>query len=285
MRRQALVRLSESLAKMRLSAEVSSQDVQEALRLFKVSTMAAASAGSSAGDVGSLRPETQQEIRRAEDFLKRRIAVRSTVNRKKAWHCLASINRRNCYRVLLLLLLLWSKLRGANTDSSFSRAVAFWNGCRLAFADRCGFVLQVAGLPFCLSVNRWIKPRYCSSLSLSLLPGWRGGDRARTPRDRRRTSDRHHGNQRGAAREEQGLLAVPHAIARAWREQWCHVVCSAGYAWGVSVILLSACQENASICDDLFDTPCPKVVTVPGRNPCPCPCQCCVHWRAPCGHV
>ena len=68
---------------MRLSAEVSSQDVQEALRLFKVSTMAAASAGSTAGDVGSLRPETQQEVRRAEDFLKRRIAVRSTVNRKK----------------------------------------------------------------------------------------------------------------------------------------------------------------------------------------------------------
>lgn len=81
--RQALVRLSESLAKMRLSAEVSAQDVQEALRLFKVSTMAAASAGSTAGDLGSLRPETQQEVRRAEDFLKRRIAVRSTVNRKK----------------------------------------------------------------------------------------------------------------------------------------------------------------------------------------------------------
>lgn len=72
---------------MRLSAEVSAQDVQEALRLFKVSTMAAASAGSTAGDLGSLRPETQQEVRRAEDFLKRRIAVRSTVNRKKVCAC------------------------------------------------------------------------------------------------------------------------------------------------------------------------------------------------------
>lgn len=88
------MRLSESLAKMRLSAEVSSQDVQEALRLFKVSTMAAASAGSTAGDVGSLRPETQQEVRRAEDFLKRRIAVRSTVNRKKVR---SSISPQNCY--------------------------------------------------------------------------------------------------------------------------------------------------------------------------------------------
>lgn len=81
--RQALVRLSESLAKMRLSAEVTAQDVQEALRLFKVATMAAAQAGSTAGDLGSLRPETQREVHRAEDFLKRRIAVRSTVNRKK----------------------------------------------------------------------------------------------------------------------------------------------------------------------------------------------------------
>lgn len=68
---------------MRLSGEVTAQDVQEALRLFKVSTMAAAQAGSTAGDLGSLRPETQREVHRAEDFLKRRIAVRSTVNRKK----------------------------------------------------------------------------------------------------------------------------------------------------------------------------------------------------------
>ncbi|CAM9525071.1 unnamed protein product [Discosporangium mesarthrocarpum] len=80
---EALVRLSESLPKMRLSGEVSPQDVQEALRLFNVSTMAAAKAGSSAGDLGSLRPEGQKEVQRAEDFLKRRIAVRSTVNRKK----------------------------------------------------------------------------------------------------------------------------------------------------------------------------------------------------------
>ena len=38
---EALVRLSEALAKMRMSAEVSVADVQEALRLFKVSTLAA----------------------------------------------------------------------------------------------------------------------------------------------------------------------------------------------------------------------------------------------------
>ena len=38
---EALVRLAESLAKMRLSAEATVNDVEEALRLFKVSTLAA----------------------------------------------------------------------------------------------------------------------------------------------------------------------------------------------------------------------------------------------------
>ena len=38
---EALVRLSESLAKMRLDDQVRSEDVTEAMRLFKVSTMAA----------------------------------------------------------------------------------------------------------------------------------------------------------------------------------------------------------------------------------------------------
>ena len=38
---EALVRLSESLAKVRLDSEVRIEDVNEALRLFRVSTMAA----------------------------------------------------------------------------------------------------------------------------------------------------------------------------------------------------------------------------------------------------
>ncbi|CAM9156668.1 unnamed protein product [Chrysoparadoxa australica] len=80
---EALVRLSESLSKMRLSAEVSPQDVQEALRLFRLSTMAAASAGAGAGDLGSMSAEGRKQVAAAEDFLKHRIAVRCTVNRKR----------------------------------------------------------------------------------------------------------------------------------------------------------------------------------------------------------
>lgn len=44
---EALVRISESLAKMRLAPEATAEDVAEAIRLFRVSTMSAASSGCS----------------------------------------------------------------------------------------------------------------------------------------------------------------------------------------------------------------------------------------------
>eukprot|EP00970_Alexandrium_tamarense_P002380 scaffold344_cov189-Alexandrium_tamarense.AAC.5 len=56
---EALVRVSESLAKMRLDSQVQSEDIAEALRLFKVSTMTANSTdqtnGSSAASAGTDR--------------------------------------------------------------------------------------------------------------------------------------------------------------------------------------------------------------------------------------
>ena len=105
---EALVRVSEALSKMRLSAEVSSRDVREvstssehlcapdahahspdaqALRLFKASTMTAASGGHSShgagggalaaggGGGGLLRPGTAAEMERAEEFVAQRIAI------------------------------------------------------------------------------------------------------------------------------------------------------------------------------------------------------------------
>lgn len=46
---EAIVRISESLAKMRMAPFAVESDVDEALRLFKASTMEAASSGSLAG--------------------------------------------------------------------------------------------------------------------------------------------------------------------------------------------------------------------------------------------
>ena len=78
---EALVRLSESLAKMRLSAEATVSDVEEALRLFKVSTLAASEANPSL--MGVTSGEYSAEVTRAEEFLKRRMGLRMTVNSKK----------------------------------------------------------------------------------------------------------------------------------------------------------------------------------------------------------
>ncbi|KAH9113604.1 hypothetical protein AeMF1_012236 [Aphanomyces euteiches] len=50
---EALVRISESLAKMHLKIEVSAENVEEAIRLFKVSTMNAAQDGGTQGLFGS----------------------------------------------------------------------------------------------------------------------------------------------------------------------------------------------------------------------------------------
>jgi DNA replication licensing factor MCM5 len=77
---EALVRLSESLAKMRLSAEATVNDVEEAIRLFKMSTL---SASQSNPMIQAQSGESRDGIKRAEEFLKRRMGLRTTVNAKK----------------------------------------------------------------------------------------------------------------------------------------------------------------------------------------------------------
>jgi DNA replication licensing factor MCM5 len=75
---EALVRLSESLAKMRLDSEVQPQDVTESLRLFRVSTMAANSAdqtSSSSDATLSVTAPNRQEMERTESFLRSRLVV------------------------------------------------------------------------------------------------------------------------------------------------------------------------------------------------------------------
>lgn len=78
---EALVRMSEALAKMRLSAEATVSDVEEALRLFKVSTLAASqSSPVMAGALGAIPPG---EVLRAEEYLKRRMGLRESTGTKR----------------------------------------------------------------------------------------------------------------------------------------------------------------------------------------------------------
>jgi DNA replication licensing factor MCM5 len=75
---EALIRITESLARMSLKSECTEEHVREAIRLFKVSTFDAASSGISAPE-GALREEHRKEAERIERYLARRCPVGSRV--------------------------------------------------------------------------------------------------------------------------------------------------------------------------------------------------------------
>ena len=79
---EALVRVAEALAKLRLRPEVLATDVHEALRLFKVSTMAAANTSSkgAGAELRFLNEDLRTEIQNAETFLKQRLPTGADVN-------------------------------------------------------------------------------------------------------------------------------------------------------------------------------------------------------------
>ena len=91
---EALIRISESLAKMRLEEEVQTQDIVEALRIFKVSTMAANSAdnsgpnarnahmGNGKNPLKTVMP-SREEMTRTESFLRSRLVIGTIVNKQR----------------------------------------------------------------------------------------------------------------------------------------------------------------------------------------------------------
>ena len=83
---EALIRISESLAKMRLAPEASTDDVAEALRLFRVSTMAASNADAQSVQsniIAAASGGSGEDVQRIEGFLRSRITVQSVVSRKR----------------------------------------------------------------------------------------------------------------------------------------------------------------------------------------------------------
>jgi len=77
---EAVIRISESLAKMELQPFVVDRHVEESLRLFQVSTLDAAMSGSLSGAEGFTTQEDQEVINRVEKQLKRRFAIGSQVS-------------------------------------------------------------------------------------------------------------------------------------------------------------------------------------------------------------
>ncbi|XP_031483441.1 DNA replication licensing factor MCM5 [Nymphaea colorata] len=78
---EAIIRLSESLAKMRLSAVATEEHVTEALRLFHVSTMDAARSG--LNEQMNLTAEMRNEIKQAETQIKRRMGIGSHISERR----------------------------------------------------------------------------------------------------------------------------------------------------------------------------------------------------------
>ncbi|KEH32167.1 putative DNA helicase [Medicago truncatula] len=78
---EAIVRLSESLAKMKLSNHATEDNVQEAIRLFTVSTMDAAKSG--INQQINLSPEMAREIQQAEVQIKRRIGIGNHISERR----------------------------------------------------------------------------------------------------------------------------------------------------------------------------------------------------------
>jgi len=77
---EAIIRISESLAKMRLAPFATEADVDEALRLFQVSTLDAAMSGNLAGAEGFTSEEDQELLNRIEKQMKRRFVIGSQVS-------------------------------------------------------------------------------------------------------------------------------------------------------------------------------------------------------------
>ncbi|EEB18421.1 DNA replication licensing factor mcm5, putative [Pediculus humanus corporis] len=77
---EAIIRMSESLAKMQLLPFATEVHVEEALRLFQVSTLDAAMSGSLSGAEGFTTQEDHEMLIRIEKNLKRRFAVGTQIS-------------------------------------------------------------------------------------------------------------------------------------------------------------------------------------------------------------
>jgi DNA replication licensing factor MCM5 len=77
---EAVIRISESLAKLQLKSFATDEHVNEALRLFQVSTLDAATSGTLSGVEGFTTEEDHEMLNRIEKQLKRRFAIGSQVS-------------------------------------------------------------------------------------------------------------------------------------------------------------------------------------------------------------
>uniref|UniRef100_A0A7N0ZT65 DNA replication licensing factor MCM5 n=1 Tax=Kalanchoe fedtschenkoi TaxID=63787 RepID=A0A7N0ZT65_KALFE len=100
---EAIVRLSESMAKMRLSHVATEENVREAIKLFNVSTMDAAKSG--INQHVNLTPETANEIKQAEVQIKRRVGIGNHISERRIVDelCKMGMNESIVRRALIIM--------------------------------------------------------------------------------------------------------------------------------------------------------------------------------------
>jgi len=79
---EAIIRLSESIARIHLQTVVRPEHVEEAHRIFKISTLHAAASGMSAKNMET-PVELMPVIRKIEEAIKRRVAIGTKISYPK----------------------------------------------------------------------------------------------------------------------------------------------------------------------------------------------------------
>jgi len=113
---EAIIRISESLAKMELCEDVNTGHVEEALRLFTVSTLDSANNDRGVG-VDSLTEQEKEELHIAEEHIRRRVQRGGRINRYQleAWLVSsAGVEERMARRAVHLMLMRQEFLERAN---------------------------------------------------------------------------------------------------------------------------------------------------------------------------
>nr|QIC49965.1 DNA replication licensing factor MCM5 [Actinia equina] len=118
---EAIIRISESLAKMSLEPFATEAHVDEALRLFQVSTLDAAMSGSLAGAQDFTPEQDMQEIRQIEKQIKRRFAIGTQVSEQRI---IGDFLKQN-YSQRAIQMVLYLMLRRGEVEHRLQRKVLY----------------------------------------------------------------------------------------------------------------------------------------------------------------
>ena len=115
---EAITRVRESLAKMTLQKQVTEEHVQEALRLFEVSTIDAARSG--VAEMVVLTPEQREELMLVETQIKQKLAIGATASKR---HLVEDLGRLGVNEWAVMRALMVMSQRGEIQERAEGRRV------------------------------------------------------------------------------------------------------------------------------------------------------------------